>query len=78
MGSEKGWGQIATPLSVQTAGGPQKINCANTEGMFRFEIQKTSWKEQTLEISISLRILIISLQFYTGEFYPAMKLFVKR
>jgi len=31
----KGWGQIATPLSVQTAGGVQKINCANTEGIFR-------------------------------------------
>ena len=31
----KGWGQIATPLSVQTAGGIQKINCANTEGIFR-------------------------------------------
>ena len=31
----KGWGQIATPLSVQTAGGAQKINCANTEGIFR-------------------------------------------
>jgi len=31
----KGWGQIATPLSIQTAGGKQKINCANTEGVFR-------------------------------------------
>jgi len=31
----KGWGQIATPLSVKTAGGPQKLNCANTEGVFR-------------------------------------------
>lgn len=31
----KGWGQIATLLSVQTEGGPQKINCANTEGIFR-------------------------------------------
>jgi len=31
----KGWGQIATPLSIQTEGGPQKINCANTEGIFR-------------------------------------------
>ncbi len=24
-----GWGQIATPLSVQTGGGPQRMNCAN-------------------------------------------------
>ena len=31
----KGWGQIATPLSVQTLGGAQKLNCANTEGIFR-------------------------------------------
>lgn len=31
----KGWGQIATPLSVSTSGGSQKINCANTEGIFR-------------------------------------------
>ena len=31
----KGWGQIVTPLSVPTAGGPQMLNCANTEGIFR-------------------------------------------
>ena len=31
----KGWGQIVTPLSVQTEGGPQRMNCANTEGIFR-------------------------------------------
>jgi len=31
----KGWGQIVTPLSVRTAGGAQKLNCANTEGIFR-------------------------------------------
>jgi DNA-damage-inducible protein D len=31
----KGWGQIATPLSVKTTGGVQKLNCANTEGIFR-------------------------------------------
>jgi DNA-damage-inducible protein D len=31
----KGWGQIATPLLIKTLGGPQKINCANTEGIFR-------------------------------------------
>jgi len=31
----KGWGQIATPLSVKTAGGKQRMNCANTEGIFR-------------------------------------------
>ncbi len=31
----KGWGQIATPLSIQTSGGLQQVNCANTEGIFR-------------------------------------------
>jgi len=31
----EGWGQIATPLTIETAGGPQKLNCANTEGIFR-------------------------------------------
>jgi hypothetical protein len=31
----KGWKQIATPLSVKTPGGVQKLNCANTEGIFR-------------------------------------------
>ena len=31
----KGWGQIATPLSIETSGGKQSINCANVEGLFR-------------------------------------------
>ncbi len=31
----KGWGQIATPLSINTEGGPQNLNCSNTEGVFR-------------------------------------------
>ena len=31
----KGWGQFATPLSIETAGGIQKMSCANTEGVFR-------------------------------------------
>lgn len=31
----KGWGQIATPLRVGTEGGTQRVNCANTEGLFR-------------------------------------------
>jgi hypothetical protein len=31
----KGWGQIATPLSIPTAGGLQNLNCANIEGIFR-------------------------------------------
>lgn len=32
---QEGWGQIVTPLSMQTSGGKQKINCANLEGCFR-------------------------------------------
>ena len=31
----KGWGQIVTPLSYQTAGGKQKINFADAEGVLR-------------------------------------------
>jgi len=31
----KGWGQIVTPLSLQTAGGKQRVNCASLEGVFR-------------------------------------------
>lgn len=31
----KGYGQIVHTLSVETAGGLQKMNCANTEGIFR-------------------------------------------
>ncbi|MBI4599159.1 Bro-N domain-containing protein [Candidatus Uhrbacteria bacterium] len=31
----KGWGQISTPLLIQTQGGIQRINCADTEGIFR-------------------------------------------
>jgi hypothetical protein len=31
----KGWGQIATPLVIQTKGGPQAMNCASIQGIFR-------------------------------------------
>ena len=31
----KGWVQIVPPLEVQTAGGKQKMNCGNTEGVLR-------------------------------------------
>ena len=34
----KGWGQIVTPLSVKTEGGPQKLNCANG-GNFKSNIR---------------------------------------
>jgi DNA-damage-inducible protein D len=32
---EKGWIQFVHPLSIQTDGGLQQMNCANTEGIFR-------------------------------------------
>jgi prophage antirepressor-like protein len=31
----KGWGQFVTPLSVDTVGGKQKLNCANAKGLLR-------------------------------------------
>lgn len=31
----KGYGQIVHPLLIETSGGAQKLNCANTEGIFR-------------------------------------------
>lgn len=31
----KGWGHFVTPLKVETSGGPQKLNCMNTENAFR-------------------------------------------
>ncbi|MBI2410338.1 MAG: Bro-N domain-containing protein [Candidatus Kerfeldbacteria bacterium] len=31
----QGWGQIATPLLVETRGGKQKVNCANVQGVLR-------------------------------------------
>ena len=31
----QGWGQIVTPLRIETEGGAQQVNCANTEGLFR-------------------------------------------
>jgi len=31
----QGWGQIVTPLRIETEGGIQRLNCANIEGLFR-------------------------------------------
>ena len=31
----EGWGQIVSPLSLQTAGGKQRVNCATQQGLFR-------------------------------------------
>ena len=32
---ESNWGTICTPLVIDTAGGPQKMRCANAEGIRR-------------------------------------------
>ena len=31
----KGWGQFVTPLSIDTIGGKQKLNCADSKGLLR-------------------------------------------
>lgn len=31
----QGWGQLVTPLLVETPGGKQKLNCANAQGLLR-------------------------------------------
>jgi hypothetical protein len=31
----QGWGQLVTPLLVDTPGGKQKLNCANAQGLLR-------------------------------------------
>ena len=31
----EGWGQFVTPLSIETLGGKQKLNCANAQGLLR-------------------------------------------
>jgi len=34
-GLKGGWGQIVTPLPIQTQGGRQQMNCVSTENAFR-------------------------------------------
>jgi DNA-damage-inducible protein D len=42
----KGWGQIVTPLWLDTEGGKQQVNCSNTEGIFRIIQSITSPKAE--------------------------------
>ena len=42
----KGWVQIEHPLLIETAGGKQKVRCANTEGIFRIIQSITSPKAE--------------------------------
>ena len=49
----KGWGQIATPLSIQTSGGMQKINCSNLQGIFRIIQSIPSQKAEPFKLWLS-------------------------
>ena len=46
----KGWGQIVHTLAMPTAGGPQKINCANLGGCFRIIQSITSSKAEPIKL----------------------------
>ena len=46
----EGWGQIVTPLSVQTAGGKQRVNCATQLGLFRIIQSIPSHKAEPFKI----------------------------
>ena len=49
----KGWGQIVTPLSIQTAGGRQKVNCSTIKGIFRIIQSIPSPKAEPLKLWIA-------------------------
>jgi DNA-damage-inducible protein D len=46
----KGWVQIGTTLSVETDGGVQKMNCANTKGLFRLIMSIPSPKAEPFKL----------------------------
>jgi len=45
----KGWWRIATPLWIETEDGKQKIDCANTEGVFRIIQSISSPKAESIK-----------------------------
>ncbi|MDP3917813.1 MAG: Bro-N domain-containing protein [Candidatus Woesebacteria bacterium] len=45
----KGWGQIATPLLINTTGGKQKMNCASTESILRIIQSVPSQKAEPMK-----------------------------
>ena len=45
----QGWGQIATPLRIETEGGAQRVNCANSECLFRIIQSIPSPKSEPLK-----------------------------
>ena len=46
----EGWGQIVSPLSLQTAGGKQRVNCATQQGLFRIIQSIPSHKAEPFNI----------------------------
>lgn len=49
----EGWGQIVTPLSVQTEGGQQRVNCTTQQGLFRIIQSIPSPKAEPFKIWMS-------------------------
>ncbi len=49
----EGWGQLVTPLSIQTAGGRQKMNCAAADGIFRIIQSIPSPKAEPFKLRIA-------------------------
>ena len=46
----KGWVQIVPPLSIPTAGGKQRVNCAKMEGVFRIIQSIPSHKAEPFKV----------------------------
>jgi len=49
-GFKQGWGQIATPLPIDTLGGKQKLNCVSTKGALRLVQSIPSKKAEPFKI----------------------------
>jgi DNA-damage-inducible protein D len=47
---KKGYGKIYSTLAIETEGGKQKMNCANTEGVFRIVMSISSPKVEPLKM----------------------------
>lgn len=79
----KGWGQIVTPLEVQTAWGKQKMNCSNTEWILRIIQSIPSskaepfkkwlakvWYERIQEIEDPELSMNRMIEIYEKKWYP--------
>ena len=49
----QGWGQLVTPLLVDTAGGKQKLNCANSQGLLRIIQSIPSPKAEPFKLQLA-------------------------